>query len=250
MGPSAFMAYQGQGFGPLNVKYQQGTEDESLVTKVVKLGAERRVENRFFGMALQLDEPMTITQLGQFDPGKNRGTYSLSLVRAEDNKVLATVDLDMSHAHPDAMGFKYARLAEPIRLDAAEQPVIIYPRGLLAANTYEVRRKQVWTPPSAKPARSLCQKESVSTKFAAGELIFLNLPDYPGSGTDHVPPTPPGNVTKRLATNLGVQGIELKWSPSHDDNWISYYEVRKDGKLIGQCSKGNILLRSLRISSQ
>jgi hypothetical protein len=75
-------------------------------------------------------------------------------------------------------------------------------------------------------------------RIDAGELIFLNLPDYPGSGTDHVPPTPPGNVTKRLATNLGVQGVELKWSPSHDDNWISYYEVRKDAKLLGRVAKG------------
>ena len=25
-------------------------------------------------------------------------------------------------------------------------------------------------------------------KIAAGELIFLNLPHYPGSGTDQVPP--------------------------------------------------------------
>ena len=53
---------------------------------------------------------MTVTQLGQFDPGNNHGTYTLSLVRAEDGKVLATADLDMSQTHPDAMGFKYARL--------------------------------------------------------------------------------------------------------------------------------------------
>jgi hypothetical protein len=72
----------------------------------------------------------------------------------------------------------------------------------------------------------------------AGELIFLNLPHYPGSGTDHVPPTSPSNVIKRLATNLGVQGIELSWSPSHDDNWLSYYQVRKNGKLLGRTAKG------------
>ena len=75
-------------------------------------------------------------------------------------------------------------------------------------------------------------------KVAAGELIFLNLPHYPGSGTDHVPPTPPSNVTKRLGTNLGVQGVELSWSPGRDDNWISYYEVLKNGKLVGKAAKG------------
>jgi hypothetical protein len=64
------------------------------------------------------------------------------------------------------------------------------------------------------------------------------LPKYPGSGTDHVPPSSPANVTKRLGTNLGTQGIELSWSPSHDDNWISYYEIRKNGQLIGKAAEG------------
>ncbi len=68
-------------FGPLNVKYQVSGGDESLVTKIAKLGAERRVTDHFFGMALQLDKPLIITQLGQFDPGNNRGAYRLSLIR-------------------------------------------------------------------------------------------------------------------------------------------------------------------------
>jgi hypothetical protein len=38
-----------------------------------------------------------------------------------------------------------------------------------------------------------------------------------------------------------VQGIEISWSPSQDDNWISYYEVHKDGKLIGKAAKGTFL---------
>ena len=50
-GAFRFYGVPGQGFGPLNVKYQLGEGDESLVTKIVKLGAERRVANQFFGMA-------------------------------------------------------------------------------------------------------------------------------------------------------------------------------------------------------
>jgi hypothetical protein len=236
-GAFRFYGVQGQGFGPLNVKYQQGTDDKPLVTKIAKLGTERRVENHFFGMALQLEEPMTVTQLGQFDPGKNRGIHSLSLVRADDHKVLAAVELDMSHAPPDAMGFTYARLTQPIRLNADAEPVVIYPRGLLPANTYEVRGSKSELHLRETGAQLMSEGISLD-KIAPGELIFLNLPDYPGSGTDHAPPSPPGNVTKRLATNLGVQGIELRWSPSQDDNWISYYEVRKDAKLIGRVAKG------------
>ena len=138
-GAPRFYGVPGQGYGPLNVKYQSGASDQSLVTKIVKLGVEQRVTDHFFGMALQVNEPLTVTQLGQFDPGNNRGTYTLSLVRADDGKVLATVDLDMSKTHPDAMGFKYVSLPEPIHLENTGKPVTIYPRGLSPEAAYEVR---------------------------------------------------------------------------------------------------------------
>jgi hypothetical protein len=72
-----------------------------------------------------------------------------------------------------------------------------------------------------------------------GELIFLNLPNYPGSGSDRTPPTPPLRVTKRLGTNLGVQGIEIKWEPGSDNNWMSYYEVLKNGAAVAKVAKGS-----------
>ena len=236
-GAFRFYGVPGQGFGPLNVKYQRGSGDESLVTKIVKLGAERRAADQFFGMAIQLDEPMSVTELGQFDPGNNRGIYTLSLVRAEDGKVLAAADVDMSQTHPDAMGFKYARLTQPIQLDVPAKPVIIYPRGLVAAENYDVRGSISGL--RLQKTGSQLMSDGISLdQISGGELIFLNLPHYPGSGTDHVPPSSPSSVTKRLGTNLGVQGIELSWSPSHDDNWISYYEVHKNGKLVGKTAKG------------
>jgi hypothetical protein len=232
-----FYGVPGQGFGPLNVRYQMGATEESLVTKIVKLGAERRAQDRFFGMALQIDEPMTVTQLGQFDPGYSHGTYALSLVRAEDSAVLATADLDMSRAPIDAMGFKYVRLPHPVDLDVSAEPVVIYPRGLMPAETYEVRASISGVHLRQTGSRLMSDGITLD-KIAAGELIFLNLPNFPGSGTDHVPPTPPSNVAKRLETNLGMQGIELSWLPGTDDHWISYYEVLKNERLIGKVAKG------------
>lgn len=41
-----------------------------------------------------------------------------------------------------------------------------------------------------------------------------------------------------MGTNLGVQGIEISWSPGTDDHWISYYEVLKDGRVIGKAAIG------------
>jgi hypothetical protein len=236
-GAFRYYGVPGQTFGPLNVKYQLGGGDESLVTKIVKLGAERRVAGQFFGMALQLDGPMMVSALGQFDPGNNRGTYTLSLVRAADNKVLATAELDMSQTHPDPMGFKYVRLPQPIRLEATPKPVVVYPRGLVPSASYDVRASIAGI--RLRKTGSQLMSDGISLdKIAGGELIFLNLPGYPGSGTDHVPPSSPTHVTKRLGMNLGTQGIELSWSPSHDDNWISYYEIHKDGRPIGKAAKG------------
>ncbi len=236
-GAARYYGVPGQAFGPLNVMYQAGDAEKSLVTRIITLGAERRAEGRFFGMALQLDEPMTVTQLGQFDPGNNRGTYALSLVRAEDSAVLATVNLDMSQTSADAMGFKYARLTSPVHLEASSRPVVIYPRGLLPEEIYDVRTNS--SELSLHKTGSKLMSEGITLyKVAAGQLIFLNLPNHPGSGTDHVPPTAPSSVTKRLGTNLGVQGVEVSWSPGTDDNWISYYEVLKNGKPIGKAAKG------------
>ncbi len=230
----------GQEFGPLNVKYQKVNEaagDTSLITKIGKLGADQPVTDRYFGMELQPDEPMTITQLGQFDPGNNRGIYMLSLVRADDGKVLATVDLDMSQTHPDAMGFKYARLSQPVLLEATNKPVVVYPRGLSPTETYDVRAYLSGLH-TQKSGIQLMSEGINLGKVSGGELVFLNLPHYPGSGTDRIPPSAPKEVKKRLGANLGVEGIEVPWSPSKDDNWLSYYEVRKNGRLIGKVAKG------------
>ncbi len=241
-----FYGVPGQAYGPLNLKYQAGTNDQSLVTKIASLGAGRHVTTQFFGMVIQLEQPLTVTELGQFDPGNdsgefgannNRGIYTISVVRSQDGSVLATADLDMGHAKPDAMGFKYVRLTQPIQLSDDSKPVVIHPRGLLAAQTYDVTA--IVPGVHLRETGSKLMAEGITLdRVAAGELIFLNLPNYPGSGTDHIPPTAPSNVSKRLGSNLGVQGIEVSWSPSQDNNWISYYEVHKDGKLAGKVGKG------------
>jgi hypothetical protein len=235
----------GETYGPLNFRYlgHDGVA-ESYVTQIGKRGATRQVDSGFFGMAFQVgDAPLTISELGQFAlsgvfKGDNRGTYSLELMRASDLTVVASATLDMSAAPADALGFKYAKLASPVRLDAApDKPVVIFPRGLQPATTYEVRtyhRKLT----SQKTGNQL-MKEGISLPVVQpGELIFLNLPDYPGSGSAGGKPETPANVTKRVGTNMGKQGIEVAWSPPRGDRWFSYYEVLRNGAVIGKSAKG------------
>jgi len=118
------------------------------------------------------------------------------------------------------------------------KPVIIKPRGLEARVLYDVQAEKSGYRASIR-GHDLMERGIEFNGAEPGELIFLNLPNRPGSGTDRVRPSPPQKVTKRLGTNLGVQGIEVAWTPGHDNNWISYYEVLKDGDVITRAAKGN-----------
>jgi hypothetical protein len=151
---------------------------------------------------------------------------------------VASVTLDMSRAPVDAQGFKYARLASPIRLEAGpDKPVVIFPKGLQPDKTYEVQTYHARTRERGSGKQLMAEGISLP-EIRPGELIFLNLPNYPGSGADKINPEPPSAVTKRVGTNLGTQGIEVAWSPGRDNNWISYYEVLRNGAVVGKSASG------------
>lgn len=238
-GGYGFYGVSGETYGPVNFRYQAGSDNRSYITAIEKVGGSEKVGKKFFGMAFQTgEEPLTITELGQYDPGANRGTYTLMLVRASDKKVIAEMQLDMSHAHSDRLGFKYAKLSSPIRLERGdEKSIAIFPRGLQPELTYDLRTYKSGL--RIKQTGSQLMSQGISLKsIQPGELIFLNLPEYPGSGEDKVPPEAPKQVTKRAGANLDVAGIEIAWSPGKDDNWLSYYEVLKNGIVIGKSAKG------------
>jgi hypothetical protein len=229
----------GEEYGPLNFRYETHGREQSFVTQLARHGVSRHVTDKFFGLAFQAgSEPVTVSELGQYDPGKNSGTYSLTLVRGSDRAVLATTTLDMAHADADALGFKYAKLPKPITLAPDQNTsMTIFPRGLERNTTYDIRTYKTKIH-AQRLGSDLMQNGITLPEIAAGELIFLNMPDYPGSGTDTVAPEPPSDVTKRLGANLGTQGIEISWSPAHDNTWVSYYEILKDGKFVARAAKG------------
>jgi hypothetical protein len=229
----------GHAYGPLNFKYATAGEQKSYITSIEKLGVQKPVKERFFGMAIQTgSEPITITHLGQYALRNAEGVYTLMVVRAEDGAVLASVDLDTSQGHVDARGFKYATLSTPLRLDPAPaKPVVIKPRGLMPEATYGVRCAKA-NYKTTRSGKDLMQSGIQLARVEPGELIFLNLPNYPGSGSDPTPPTSPQRVTKRLGTNLGVQGVEVSWEGGSDNHGMSYYEVLKDGAVVAKVAKG------------
>jgi len=40
------------------------------------------------------------------------------------------------------------------------------------------------------------------------------------------------------AENMGFPGVELKWKAGSDNNWVSYYEIFRDGVSIDKVAKG------------
>jgi hypothetical protein len=241
--------YYGNGnevFGPVNFKYQTTTGEASYATGIAKTGQVKPATDRFFGLAIQpAKEPLVITGLGlivrprQLEVGAdNTGKYRLSIVRADDRQVIASVELDLTQGYPDRLGFKYAKLPIPVRLDPVlGQPVVLHPHGLSPTAEYDVRCAKSGYQ-AVRAGAELMEKGIEFATVPPGELVFLNLPKHPGAGTDSIPPSAPSQVTKRIGTNLGVQGVEVRWAAATDDNWISYYEILRDGVVQARSAQG------------
>lgn len=119
----------------------------------------------------------------------------------------------------------------------APAAVTITPKGLLPTETYTVTFHES----DAMQQRSgadLMERGIVLEKMPPGELVYLNLPLHPGSKLDKESPTAPGDVKKQLGENMGYPGVELTWKSGSDNNWVSYYEVFRNGVAIDRVAKG------------
>ncbi|MBX7259281.1 MAG: malectin, partial [Candidatus Hydrogenedentes bacterium] len=112
-----------------------------------------------------------------------------------------------------------------------------YPVGLQPDREYAVgfesKRQSFLSTGADLMASGIALKEPTP-----GELVYLGLPNRPGSGSDHTPPAAPGQAYFRRETNIGHSGIGIHWSPGIDDNWISYYLVQRGDTVIGKASVG------------
>lgn len=119
----------------------------------------------------------------------------------------------------------------------SDGPITVYPKGLIRGHTYDVR---FGFDPTVqhRTGQDLMDNGITLPSFALGEMIFLGMPKHPGAGTDHLAPTAPTKVTTNLGTNMGYRGVEVHWQPAQDDNWVSYYEVLRNGKVLDKVGKG------------
>ena len=116
--------------------------------------------------------------------------------------------------------------------------VTILPRGLLPQHQYVVGFDS--TPKTTiRTGADLMANGILIKNQMPGELIYIGLPNRPRNGQDREAPKEPGRVFMRRETNIGHSGVALYWSPGSDNNWVSYYEVRRDSKILGKASIGN-----------
>jgi len=119
----------------------------------------------------------------------------------------------------------------------APGPVTIKPKGLTPEGKYLVSFHESETSETRTGADLMAAGIRLE-KMSPGELIYLNLPLHPGSKLDKEPPGPPSRVTKRAGENMGYPGVEMAWEPGTENNWVSYYEVFRDGAAIDKTAKG------------
>lgn len=116
-------------------------------------------------------------------------------------------------------------------------PVTIRPKGLMPKEVYVVSFQES-DRSERRSGADLMERGISFNKMPDGELIYLNLPLHPGSKLDTSAPKPPGGVIKHTADNMGYPGVELIWKPGTDDNWVSYYEVFRNGIALDKVAKG------------
>jgi hypothetical protein len=109
--------------------------------------------------------------------------------------------------------------------------VIVYPKALQPDLIYSVKFR--YDKNGYSKSGNELMKSGISFKDTSQQaLIFLNLDDFPGSGTDHMKPTSPVINSVRKASFCGHEGTAIEWSESTDDRLMAGYRLYREGKLI------------------
>lgn len=127
-----------------------------------------------------------------------------------------------------------------VRFDSASEgtDVTVYPKGLKEEQAYTVSTLEGGMTTTTRTGAQWMSEGIPLTPLKKGEIIFLNLEGRPGSGLDQAAPHAPELISVNSAEYMGNRGIEVVWKEGFDDNWISYYEIEKNGVPYDKVSKG------------
>lgn len=117
--------------------------------------------------------------------------------------------------------------------------ITIYPKGLLASTNYTVSTLEGGAATTTHTGSYWMTNGITLSPYRTGEMIFFNLAGVPGiAGGDAIAPTAPTAATKKDAVHLDRPGVELNWAASTDNNWLSYYEISRNGNVIDKVALG------------
>lgn len=116
--------------------------------------------------------------------------------------------------------------------------VTLFPKGLEADRTYTVASQEGSVPTATKTGADWMAAGITMAAYVEGEVVYFNLEDRPGAGTDATAPTSPSLVQSTVATHLGEDGVDVTWAAGSDDRWISYYEIFRNGSPVSKVSVG------------
>jgi hypothetical protein len=121
---------------------------------------------------------------------------------------------------------------------AAEADVTVFPKGLIPGQRYTVSSQEGTVASGTRTGAQWMADGFAIDGYRDGEVIYLNLENRPGSGTDTIDPTAPTEVAATAAEHLGYDGVEVTWTAGSDDRWVSSVEILKNGQPYWKVSKG------------
>lgn len=147
--------------------------------------------------------------------------------------------------HPETIGDKKVYYMQRVSEDrkrsciimrhCPENNVTIFIRGLLPDEIYPISF-QISTERFEKYGLELMTNGIEVKNSAAGEIIYIGMPDHPGAGTRKNIPSKPDTVYKCFENNIGHSGIAVYWS---ENDSISRHEISRNGKIISDVSIGH-----------
>ncbi len=117
-------------------------------------------------------------------------------------------------------------------------PLRVFPKGLLPDLAYTVEALEHGMETETKSGADWMRDGIRLSCLNPGEYLLLNLTGRPGTGTAQAAPKAPVKPEKAKAHWLNRNGIALSWVPGDTEQFISYYEVSKDGRPLTRVSAG------------
>ncbi|MDR2828653.1 MAG: hypothetical protein LBV51_04450 [Acholeplasmatales bacterium] len=114
----------------------------------------------------------------------------------------------------------------------------VYPKGLKDSSYYTISSWYNSTPAQTKTGLEWKNSGVTISSMQVGEMLFINLENRPGNGCDNVNPTAPSNLTVQSSTYLNRTGVELNFNSGSDENFLSYYQIYRNGKKVDKLSTG------------